>query len=137
MAVQSKVLQGAKTLVDTFTTPNNLANGGGLSSFLVPRRVNAAGGMAIAGTIGAVTLVNEGFKGHNKATLGRVSYGDGMARMTKSFTTGAVPAMMRASGGNYEVFSDMAEEVVKAPFSIDDYGASPALISALYNMGGR
>ena len=136
MAVQSKVLQGVKTLGKTFTNPNNIANGGGLSSLLVRRRANTAGGLAIAGTLGAVTLANEGFKGRNRATLGKISYDNGMARMTKSFTTGAVPAMKQISGGNYEVFSDMAQDVVAAPFALDDYGASPALISALYNMGG-
>ena len=57
--------------------------------------------------------------------------------MTKSFNTGSVSAMHKASKGNYAAFSDMAEEVVNhTGLSIDDYGASPALISALYNMGG-
>ena len=137
MAIQNKVLQGAKSLGMALTKPNTIENGGGLSSLLIRRRVNTAGGLAITGAVGAVMLTNEGVKGHNVATLGRISYSDSMARMTNSFTTGAVPAMKRASGGNYEVFSDMAEEVVTKSMSIDDYGASPALISALYNMGGR
>lgn len=137
MAIQNKTLQGAKSIVKALTKPNTIENGGGLSSLLIRRRVNTAGGLTVIGAVGAATLANEGIKGRNRAVLGRVSYSDGMARMTNSFTTGAVPAMMKASGGNYEVFSDMAEEVVKAPFALDDYGASPALISALYNMGGR
>ena len=134
MAISMKTL---KEVGEALTKPNTIENGGGLSSLLIRRRLNATGGMAVVGTVGAVTLASEGIKGHNRATLGRVSYGEGMARMTNSFTTGVVPAMKRASGGNYEVFSDMAEEVVTHPMSLDDYGASPALISALYNMGGR
>ena len=48
--------------------------------------------------------------------------------------------MHRVSGGNPGIFSDFAEEVVSSPGvtgKIDDYGATPELISALYNMGGR
>lgn len=139
MAVTNKVLQGFKNVGKALTQPNTIEKGGGLSSLLIRRRVNMAGGLTIAGTVGAVSLANEGFKGRNQAKLGRVSYGDGMARMTSSFTSGVVPAMHRASGGNYGAFADMAEEVVtsKGLGRIDDYGASPALISALYNMGGR
>lgn len=133
--MSNKVLNGAKNIVEAFTTPNNISNGGGLSSLIIKRKVNTAGGLAVAGTIGTVTLAHEGIKGHNKAKLGRVSYSDGMARMTNSFTSGAVPAMKRASGGNYGVFADMAEETVFS--GLDDYGATPELISALYHMGGR
>lgn len=137
MATQSKVLSGAKAIGKALTKPNTIENGGGLSSLLIRRRLNTAGGLTAVGVVGAVTFGSEGVKAHNTAKLGKVSYSNGMARMTNSFTTGAVPAMMKASGGNYAAFSDMAEEVVTARMSIDDYGASPALISALYNMGGR
>lgn len=134
MAVAKQILEGART----FTKPNTIANGGGLSSLLIPRRLTTAGGLTAVGIIGTVSLAKEGFKGRNRAVMGKVSYGDGMARMTNSFTTGVVPALHKASKGNYAVFSDMAEEVVNhTGISIDDYGASPALISALYNMGGR
>lgn len=140
MPMAKKILQGAKTVGKALTKPNTIENGGGLSSLIVRRRVNTAGGLTIVGTVGAFSLANEGFKGHNRAKLGKISYDDGMARMTNSFTSGAVPAMKKASGGNYEAFSDMAEEVVATPGPLgrlDDYGASPALISALYGMGGR
>lgn len=67
---------------------------------------------------------------------------DGPARMTKSYTSGAIPAMMQASNGNYAAFSDMAEEVVSGHNNVlgsvlDDYGANPAMIASLYGMGGR
>jgi hypothetical protein len=135
MAVKGKGL--AKGILNTFTMPNKMDNGGGFSSLLIRRRLNPVGGLTVMGVAGGAALFNEGLKGRNRAALGRVSYSDGMARMTSSFTSGAVPAMYRASGGNYEVFSDMAKSVVTTPGSIDDYGASPALISALYGMGGR
>lgn len=140
MAMESKILKGVKTVGKALTSSNTIENGGGLSSLIVRRKFNTAGGLTAVGIVGGATLVSEGLKGHNRAKLGRVSYGDGPARMTNSFTTGAVQAMKRASGGNYAAFSDMAEEVVASPGltgMIDDYGASPELISALYNMGGR
>lgn len=137
MALNKKTLG---KVLDTFTAPNNIKNGGGLSSYLVPRKINAVGGLTIAGAIGAASIVKEGIQGHNRAKLGKVRYGDGPARMTNSFTSGVVPAMMKASRGNYDTFSDMAEEVITNDSiggKIENYGATPALISALYNMGGR
>lgn len=137
MAIAKKVL---KEVGEVLTKPNTIQNGGGLSSLIVRRRVTAAGGLTAVGVVGAATLANEGFKGHNRAKLGRIAYGGGPARMTKSFTSGAVEAMHRASNGNYAAFSDMAEEVVTNQTLggvIENYGATPELISALYNMGGR
>lgn len=140
MAIIKKTLNVAKAVGKALTEPNTIENGGGLSSYLIPRRFNAAGVVVATGGIGAVGMLNEGFKGHNKAVMGRISYGNGPARMTGSFTSRAPQAMRNISGGNYEVFSDMAEEVVTGRNlggKLETYGATPELISALYNMGGR
>ena len=133
----SKHTLGALGKIGKALTQENPISDGGLSALLIPRQVNGLGAAVIVGGGMALSITDQGTKSMNKAKLGRVSYSEGMARMTNSFTTGVVPAMKRASGGNYEIFSDMAEEVVTNPLNIDDYGASPALISALYNMGGR
>lgn len=138
--MKKAILGAGKAVGKVLTKPNTIENGGGLSSVLIPRRVNAAGGIAIVGGLGAVSLAHEGFKGHNRAKLGKVTYANGPARMTGSFTSGAVQAMHRASNGNYAAFSDMAEEVVQGGGIIgglDTYGATPELISALYHMGGN
>lgn len=135
--MESKILKGAKTIGKALTTPNTIENGGGLSSLIVRRKFNPAGAGLIMGGIGAITLGNEGLKGHNKATMGKVRYAGGPARMTQSFTSGAVQAMHKASDGNYAVFNDMAEEVVSGTSlsgTIETYGATPELISALYRM---
>lgn len=135
-----KVLSGLKTIGKALTQENPINDGGGLSSLLIPRQINGAGTALVVGGVGAFNLAKEGVKGRNRMKLGRVSYADGPARMTNSYTTGAVQAMKRASGGNYAVFSDMAEEAISSSHlmgKIDDYGATPELISALYNMGGR
>lgn len=96
--------------------------------------------VAVGGT--ALSFANEGLKARNINKMGKISYMDGPARMTKSYTSGAIPAMMQASNGNYAAFSDMAEEVVSGHNNVlgsvlDDYGANPAMIASLYGMGGR
>lgn len=131
-----------KEAVETFTSPNNIANGGGLSSLLIPRRVNAKGAAILIGGAAVLTTGKEGLKARNVNKMGKISYMDGPARMTQSYTTGAVQAMMKASNGNYEAFSDMAEEVVNGHMNpigavLDDYGATPAMVASLYGMGGR
>ncbi len=134
MGIAKKVLKGFGS---TFTTENTIANGGGLSSLLVPRKLNKKGGALLVGAVGAATMVQEGAKGNSKAKIGRVSYGESMSRMTGVFGTGAAQAMRSASGGDYEVFSDMASGVLESPnlvTQLDDFGANPAMISALYNM---
>ena len=131
-----------KEAVEEFTSPNNIANKGGLSSLLIPRKVNAKGAALLIGGAAILNTGKEGLKARNVNKMGKISYMDGPARMTKSFTSGAVPAMMKSSKGNYEAFSDMAEEVVNGHLNtfgtvLDDYGATPAMIASLYGMGGR
>lgn len=120
--------------------PNTIADGGGLSSLLVPVKVNKRGGLAAISVVGGASLISNGATGNSKARMGAISYGDGMARMTDSFTTGGVEAMRRVSGGDYEAFSEMAGEALQSPTlagQIDDFGANPGMIAALYGMGGN
>lgn len=140
MALAKKALKGLGKIGKALTQENTVANGGGLSSVLIPRQVNGAGAALIVGGGLAFGMGNEGIKSRNKASLGKVSYGSGIARTTKQFTSGSVEAMHRVSGGNPAVFTDLAEETLNnGSFmgAIENYGATPELISALYNMGGR
>ena len=107
-----KLANGAKKIFKSLTVENNLKNDGGWSSLLVKRQVNGKGIAVIAGASTLLSLGDTGIKTRNKTKMGRVSYGDGPARMTSSFTTGAVDAMKRASGNNPQVFSEMAQDVV-------------------------
>ena len=135
-----KLANGAKKIFKSLTVENNLKNDGGWSSLLVKRQVNGKGIAVIAGASTLLSLGDTGIKTRNKTKMGRVSYGDGPARMTSSFTTGAVDAMKRASGNNPQVFSEMAQDVVRGSGiggKLETYGATPELISSLYNMGGR
>lgn len=135
-----KLANGAKKMFKSLTVENNISDGGGLSSLIIPRQVNGKGIAVIAGASTLLSLGDTGIKTRNKTKMGRVSYGDGPARMTSSFTTGAVDAMKRASDNNPQVFSEMAQDVVTGSGiggKIETYGATPELISSLYNMGGR
>ncbi len=135
-----KALSGLWSAGKNLTKPNNMSNGGGLSSIFVPRKVNFGGGMAAVGVVGGASLISNGATGNSKARMGAISYGDGMARMTDSFTTGGVEAMRRASGGDYEAFSEMAGDALQSSTlagQIDDFGANPGMIAALYGMGGN
>lgn len=135
-----KLANGAKKMFKSLTVENNISDGGGLTSLIIPRQVNGKGIAVIAGASTLLSLGDTGIKTRNKTKMGRVSYGDGPARMTSSFTTGAVDAMKRASDNNPQVFSEMAQDVVTGSGiggKIETYGATPELISSLYNMGGR
>ena len=135
-----KLANGAKKIFKSLTVENNISDGGGWSSLLVRRQVNGKGIAVIAGASTLLSLGDTGIKTRNKTKMGRISYGDGPARMTSSFTTGAVDAMKRASDNNPQVFSEMAQDVVTGSGiggKIETYGATPELISSLYNMGGR
>ena len=145
MALQAKKLaSGAKKVFMSLTTENKIKNAdgfdGGLSSLIIPRQVNGKGIAVVAGASTLLAFGDSGIQSRNRVKMGRVSYSDGPARMTNSFTTGGVEAMKRASNGNPQVFAEMAQDVVKGTGiggPLDTYGATPELISSLYNMGGR
>lgn len=133
------VKQVASGIGKALTTENTVAGGGGLSALLVRRKMTGAGAALVMGGIGAVNLGNEGLKAHNRASLGRISYNH-MHSLIAPHDTGVVPAMRRISGNHPGAFSELADDVLASPGlmgRIDDHGANPALISALYNMGGR
>lgn len=138
--MKKKIIEGLGKAGKDFTKPNTVENGGGLSALLVPRKLNAKGGLALMGAATGGILISEGARGNSRARAGTISYGDSMARMTNSFNTGVVDAMQRSSGGDYEEFSEMAKDVLQSPSALtqlDDFGANPGMISALYNMGGK
>lgn len=135
-----RILKGLGSLGKSMTQPNNMDNGGGLSSIFVPRKVNLKGGRAAVGVITTASLISGGASARSKSKMGEISYGDGMARMTDAFNTGGVEAMKRISHGDYEAFSEMAGDALQdtsLTSKIDDFGANPGMIAALYGMGGN
>lgn len=143
MAIAKKVLGGlGKAAKGAWMglTESRTVEEGGLTALIVPRQLNPVGLGVVTVGMTAFNTGKEAVNAHSRAKIGRVSYDSGMARMTSNFQSGAVPAMMQASGGNYEVFAGMAKNVVSRGGligGIEDNGANPAMISALYHMGGR
>lgn len=144
MGLGKKVLGGvakAGKKIWSATTMDNLtpSTGGGLTSAIIPKQVNFKGYLGLSGLVAGAGIFKEGFEASNRRKLGSVTYQDGMTRMVSSFTTGSVPAMMKASQKDYQAFAGMAQNVINSPgiSHLDDFGANPAMISALYNMGGR
>ena len=125
-----------KKTIDVLTKPNIDP----ITAHVIPKQVNWKGGLLALGGVSLIAGGNEVLKGRNSGVTGRVSYMDGPARMTNSFTSGAVKDMRRIANDNYGVFADMATEVVASRNMfgkvLDDYGANDKLISALYHMGG-
>lgn len=118
----------------------NGTDAGGLSALLIPVKASPLGVGLIMGGISAVGIGNTAIQHRNRAKMGRITYSGGPARMTKSFTSGGVEGMMRASKGNYEVFSDMVSDAMtnnSIGGIIENYGVTPQFVSALYGMGGR
>lgn len=144
MGLGKKILHGvgkAGKGIWNATTMDNLTptTGGGLTSAIITKQMNLGGFALYGGLTAGIGLIKEGFEASNRRRMGRVTYADGLTRMTNSYTTGAVKAMKRASQGDYQAFAGMAQNVVKSPgiSRLDDFGADPAMISALYHMGGR
>ena len=117
-----------------FTRP-----GKGISNMEFVPRVFTGPGVALAiGLTGLASIASDAHYGAGASKVGRVSYADGPAKMTKSFTSGAVEAMNEAANGDYAVFSEMAAPMFKSNNQvarvIDDYGANPAMIRSVYGM---
>ena len=142
MAIAKKILGGiGKAAKGSFMalSESRTIEDGGLTALIVPRQLTPLGVGVFAAGSAVLSAGKVGIDAHSVTAVGTVKY-DNMARMTSNFQTGAVPAMMQASGGNYTTFSNMAKNVVSRPGlinRINDNGANPKMISALYHMGGK
>ena len=123
---------------DTAWTPANILMGD-----LTPYTLTGGGKFALGAFIVGGTAISTGLASRNRGRAGKMTYKNGMTRMTGSFNSGAVEAMKRGSHGDYAVFADMVKRNTLHNFGIanklehiDDYGADAAFVSALYGMGG-
>ena len=126
-----------KKVFNAVTTTNTIESGGGLSSLLVPRKMNALGSVLTLGGMAMFGTGKEVYKARNQMKTGTVKYLGGPARMTHSFTSGAVQSMNKVARGDYAAFSDMAEEAMTNTGvygAIENYGVTPQFISAVYGM---
>ncbi len=122
-------------------TRDNLTptTGGGLTSAIIKRQVNALGFAGLTGAMTVGSLIKNGWEMNNRRTMGYTTFQDGLTRMTDSHGSDVIEVMKRSAQGDYGTFAELATPVMRSPGlgRIDDFGANPALIASLYHMGGR
>ncbi len=123
-----------------FIKPNRtFAEGGGLTSKLIPYQLDKAGmvagvgAVAVGGTLGA-----EMMRRHNQMQLGKIVYTGGPARMTDNFSSGAIEAIQQITK-DPEVQADMLKKIVRTQDSVlsnmEEFGVDDQFLSAFYGMG--
>lgn len=114
------------------------AEGGGLTSTIVPFQVTKAGIGVGIGLTGAAALGTEMFANHNRRKMGPVTYTGGPARMTGNFDSGAVEAIQEATN-DPAVRADMLKRILRTDDGIinnmEEYGVDAQFVSAFYGMG--
>lgn len=127
-----------------FKPNRTVAEGGGLTSKIIPYQLTKVGigaGMAIGG---AATIGKEMFANHNRIKMGPVSYQGGPARMTHNVTSGAIEAI-KSSTNDPEVQADMLQKVLhytgdsgeltgSVLGNLEEFGIDSQFMSAFYGM---
>ena len=121
-----------------FFEPNvPLAEGGGLTSKIIPYRLTNAGIAAGFGVGAAASLGTEMLRQHNRLKMGPISYEGGPARMTHNITSGAVEAIQKVTN-DPEVQADMLRKIARSDDgiinNIEEFGVDGEFISAFYGM---
>lgn len=119
--------------------PNlTFAEGGGVTSLIVPFQLNKAGigaGMALTG---AASIGREMFAQHNRMKMGSLTYTGGPARMTHNVDSGAIEAI-KAVTNDKSVQVDMFKKIVRTNDSVvgnlEEFGVDEEFMSAFYGMG--
>ncbi len=121
-----------------FFEPNvPFAEGGGLTSKIIPYRLNKRGIAAGFGIGAAASLGTEMLIQHNRAKMGPVSYTGGPDRMTHNVTSGAVEAIQKATN-DPAVQADMIRKMLRTDDgiinNIEEFGVDGEFVSAFYGM---
>lgn len=122
-----------------FFQPNRtIAEGGGLTSKIIPYQLTKTGVAVGFGAGAAAALGTEMLRQHNRMKMGPVSYEGGPARMTHNVTSGAVEAIREVTN-DPAVQADMLKKMVRTDDgilnNIDEFGADTEFVSAFYGMG--
>ena len=125
--------------MSVFFQPNRtVAEGGGLTSKIIPYQFSKVGIAAGFGVGAAASIGTEMLRQHNKIKMGPVSYAGGPSRMTHNVTSGAIEAI-NESTSDPAVRADMLRHVLKTDDgvmnNIDEFGVDSEFVSAFYGMG--
>lgn len=121
-----------------FFQPNRtVAEGGGLTSKIIPYQLTNAGIIAGFGIGAGAAIGAEMLRNRNRMKMGPVSYEGGPDRMTHNVTSGAVEAI-RDVTNDPAVQQDMLKKMLRTHDgiinNIDEMGVDAEFVSAFYGM---
>ncbi len=121
-----------------FKPNRTFAEGGGVTSILIPKNLTKVGVAAGFGVGAGAALGSEMLRQHNRIKMGPISYEGGAARMTRNITSGAVEAINEVTN-DPAVRADMLSKMLRTydgvMNNIDEYGVDADFVSAFYGMG--
>lgn len=114
------------------------AEGGGLTSKLVPYQLTKTGIGVGMGLTAAASLGSEMLANRNRMRMGPITYTGGPARMTNNFSSGAIEAIQEATN-DPAVRADMLKRILHTDDgiinNIEEFGVDSSFLSAFYGMG--
>lgn len=114
------------------------AEGGGLTSKLVPYQLTKTGIGVGMGITSAAALGSEMLANRNRMRMGPITYTGGPARMTNNFSSGAIEAIQEATN-DPAVRADMLKRILRTDDgiinNIEEFGVDSSFLSAFYGMG--
>lgn len=121
-----------------FKPNRTFAEGGGLTSKIVPYQLTNVGIGAGFGIGAAASLGSEMVANHNRMRMGVISYEGGPARMTHNVTSGAIETINKITK-DPEVQADMLKKITRTDNNIignmEELGVDSEFVSAFYGMG--
>ncbi len=121
-----------------FFEPNiTFAEGGGITSKIIPYRLTKVGIGAGFGIGAAASLGSEMLKNHNRLKMGPVKYTGGPDRMTHNVTSGAVEAISKANISPQEKQAELTRMMRSKDTvigNLEEYGVNEQFMSAFYGM---
>ena len=114
------------------------AEGGGLTSKLVPYQLTKTGIGVGMGIGSAAALGSEMLANRNRMRMGPITYTGGPARMTNNFSSGAIEAIQESTN-DPAVRADMLKRILHTDDgiinNIEEFGVDSSFLSAFYGMG--
>ena len=114
------------------------AEGGGLTSKLVPYQLTKTGIGVGMGIGSAAALGSEMLANRNRMRMGPITYTGGPARMTNNFSSGAIEAIQESTN-DPAVRADMLKRILHTDDgiinNIEEFVVDSSFLSAFYGMG--
>lgn len=121
-----------------FKPNKTFAEGGGLTSILIPKQLGKGGVAVGMGVLGVGAVAEQAFASHNRLKAGPIRYGGGPARMTNQFSSGMVEAINNATD-DPAIKADMINHIMHnrtdgALSNLEQHGINQDFMNAFYGM---